>query len=160
MKGECNWVARGLELLMQVSLGAILTMIFLLVVLRYVFHTTIIGGNEATQIAFVFASIFAAALALRNDEHIAVRFFTEKLSREKQNVIAVVRWLLLMSINGVLLVYSIVWIRQTGSFLMPALGLGQWVAQISVPVGCGLGFVYSASGCVSAISAVLGRKRV
>ena len=159
MKAGRNVVARGLELVTQVALGAILAMIFLLVVLRYVFHTTIIGGNEATQIAFVFASIFAAALALRNDEHIAVRYFTEKLSRDNQNLVAVVRWILLMSINLVLLVYSIVWIRQTGSFLMPALGLGQWVAQISVPVGCGLGFVYSASGCVSAISAVLGRKK-
>jgi TRAP-type C4-dicarboxylate transport system permease small subunit len=158
MKGERDWVARVLELLMQVSLGAILAMIFLLVVLRYVFHTTIIGGNEATQVAFVFASVFAAALALRDDEHIAVRFFTDRLAADTRAAVAIVRWLLLMCINLLLFVYSLVWIRQTGDFLMPALGLPQWVAQISVPVGCGLGFAYCTTECLSAIAAIAGRK--
>jgi TRAP-type C4-dicarboxylate transport system permease small subunit len=158
MKGERDWVARVLELLMQVSLGAILAMIFLLVVLRYVFHTTIIGGNEATQVAFVFASVFAAALALRDDEHIAVRFFTDRLAADTRDAVAIVRWLLLMCINLLLFVYSLVWIRQTGDFLMPALGLPQWVAQISVPVGCGLGFAYCTTECLSAIAAIAGRK--
>ncbi len=158
MKGGYGWVARALELLMQVSLAAILAMIFLLVILRYVFHTTIIGGNEATQVAFVFASVFAAALALRDDEHIAVRFFTDKMASDTRDVVVIVRWLLLMCINLLLFVYSIIWIRQTGDFLMPALGLPQWVAQISVPVGCGLGFAYCTTECLSAIAAIAGRK--
>jgi TRAP-type C4-dicarboxylate transport system permease small subunit len=153
-----GWVARSLELLMQVSLGAILAMIFLLVVLRYVFHTTIIGGNEATQIAFVFASVFAAALALRDDDHIAVRFFTDKLAEKTRDTVAIVRWLLLMCLNLLLFAYSLVWIRQTGDFLMPALGLPQWVAQVSVPIGCGLGFAYCTTECLSAIAAMKGRK--
>jgi TRAP-type C4-dicarboxylate transport system permease small subunit len=154
VKGGRGRVASALELLMQVALGAILAMIFLLVILRYVFHTTIIGGNEATQIAFVFASVFAAALALRDDEHISVRYFTDRMTGDKRNVLAIVRWLLLMCINLLLLVYSIIWIRQTGDFLMPALGLPQWVAQVSVPVGCGLGFAYCATGCFSAFVAM------
>ena len=158
MKVGRGRVARALELLMQFSLGAILAMIFLLVVLRYVFHTTIIGGNEATQIAFVFASVFAAALALRDDEHIAVRFFTDRMAGDKRNAVAIVRWLLLMCINLLLLVYSVIWIRQTGNFLMPALGLPQWVAQVSVPVGCGLGFAYCTTECLSAIAAMAGRR--
>ena len=149
-----GWVARSLDLLMQVSLGAILAMIFLLVVLRYVFHTTIIGGNEATQIAFVFASVFAATLALRNDEHIAVRFFTDRLADNTRDTVAILRWLLLMCINLILFAYSLVWIGQTGDFLMPALGLPQWVAQISVPIGCGLGFAYCTTECLSAIAAM------
>lgn len=158
MKGGRDWVARSLELLMQVSLGAILFMIFLLVVLRYVFHTTIIGGNEATQIAFVFASVFAAALALRDDEHIAVRYFTDKLADDTRDVVTILRWLLLMGINLVLFVYSLVWIQQTGDFLMPALGLPQWVAQISVPLGCSLGFAYCTVECLSAIAVMKGRR--
>jgi TRAP-type C4-dicarboxylate transport system permease small subunit len=133
-------------------------MIFLLVVLRYVFHTTIIGGNEATQVAFVFASVFAAALALRNDEHIAVRYFTDRLVHDKRNAVAIVRWLLLMCINFILFVYSIVWIGKTGDFLMPALGLPQWVAQISVPIGCGLGLAYCTAECLAAIAAMSNRK--
>jgi len=157
MKVSGDRLARALELLMQIALAAILAMIFMLVVLRYGFHTTIIGGNEATLVAFVYASVIAAALALRSDEHIAVRYFTNKMTRENRDVVAIVRWLLLMSINLVLLGYSAVWIRQTGDFLMPAMGLPQWIAQISVPIGCGLGFVYCTAGCLSAIAAFRNR---
>ncbi|MCH8134421.1 MAG: TRAP transporter small permease subunit [Proteobacteria bacterium] len=152
MNGERGRLARLLDLLMQIALAAILAMIFLLVVLRYGFHTTIIGGNEATLVAFVYASVIAAALALRDDEHIAVRYFTNKMTRENRDVVAIARWLLLMCINLVLLGYSVVWIRQTGQFLMPAMGLPQWIAQISVPIGCGLGFGYCTRECLSAIA--------
>lgn len=152
MKLERDWAARLLQWLMQVFLAAILAMIFLLVVLRYVFHTTIIGGNEATLVAFAFASIFAATLALRDDEHIAVRFFVEKMSGKMRGTIAIVRWLLLMAVNLALLIYSIIWIRQTGDFLMPAMGLPQWIAQVSIPIGAGLGFLYCASECRAAFS--------
>lgn len=150
MKLKRDWAAHLLQWLMQVFLAAILAMIFLLVVLRYVFHTTIIGGNEATLVAFVFASVFAATLALRDDEHIAVRFFVEKMSAKMRSAIAVVRWLLLMAVNVALLVYSIIWIRQTGDFLMPAMGLPQWIAQMSIPIGAGLGCLYCASECCAA----------
>ena len=152
MKDSGDRLARALELLMQIALAAILSMIFLLVVLRYGFHTTIIGGNEATLVAFVYASVFAAALALRDDDHVAVRYFTNKMTRKNRDVVGIARWLLLMCINLVLLGYSVVWIRQTGEFLMPAMGLPQWIAQISVPIGCGLGFLYCTVECLSAIT--------
>jgi TRAP-type C4-dicarboxylate transport system permease small subunit len=152
MNSERGRIARLLELLMQIALAAILVMIFLLVVLRYGFHTTIIGGNEATLVAFVYASVIAAALALRDDEHIAVRYFTNGMTRAQSDVVSIVRWLLLMCINLVLLVYSIEWILQTGEFLMPAMGLPQWIAQISVPIGCGLGLAYCTMECRSAIA--------
>jgi TRAP-type C4-dicarboxylate transport system permease small subunit len=152
MSGERGRFARLLDMLMQIALAAILAMIFLLVVLRYGFHTTIIGGNEATLVAFVYASVIAAALALRDDDHIAVRYFTNKMTRTHSDVVSILRWLLLMGINLILLAYSIVWIRQTGEFLMPAMGLPQWIAQISVPIGCGLGFAYCSRKCLSAIA--------
>ncbi len=147
-------VVRVLNLLLQVALAAILSIVFLLVVLRYVFHSTIIGGNEATLVAFVYVSLIAAAISLRDDEHIAVRFFTEKLARGPRQAIAVVRWLFLAGINFLLLLYAIVWIRQTGNFLMPAMGLPQWVAQISVPIGSGLGFAYCCRQLLAAVAAV------
>lgn len=149
-------VVRLLNLLVQVALAAILFIVFLLVVLRYGFHSTIIGGNEATLVAFVYVSLIAAAIALRDDEHIAVRYFTEKLPRRSRQVLAVVRWFLLAAINLLLFVFAVIWIRQTGDFLMPAMGLPQWIAQISVPLGCGLGFAYSVRQVVDAVTTVRG----
>lgn len=131
-----------LLLFMQIALFAILAMVVLLVVLRYVFHTTIIGGNEATAVAFVFATSVGAALALKQDEHISIRFFTDSVFASQRQTLAIVRWALLILINVILFVYALVWIQKTGHFMMPAMGLPQRVAQISVPVGCGLGAYY------------------
>lgn len=158
MRHESGLIARMLDLLMQVAIAAILIVVFLLVVLRYVFHTTIIGGNEATLIAFVFASVFAATLSLRDDEHIAVRYFTDAWSSDKQRVATVVRWLLLAVLHLVLLVYSMIWIAKTGRFIMPAIGLPQWLAQISIPIGSALGLYYSASRCRQSISQLADRE--
>lgn len=146
-------VVRVLNLLVQIALATILFIVFLLVVLRYVFHSTIIGGNEATLVAFVYVSLIAAAISLRNDEHIAVRFFTDKLPRRPRQLLVVIRWFFLAGINLLLLLYAVIWIKQTGGFLMPAMGLPQWVAQISVPIGSGLGFAYCCKQLIAAIAA-------
>ena len=158
MKMGLAGVTRVLNLLMQFSLAAILLMIFLLVVLRYGFGTTIIGGNEASLVAFVFASVFAAALALRNEEHIAIRYFTNGMTQKQNDIVTIVRWLLLICINLVLFIYAIVWIARTGGFLMPAMGLPQWIAQISIPMGCALGIIYCAAEFRTAVAAIRNRK--
>lgn len=151
MTDQSTGLVRILTLFAQISLAAILSIVFLLVVLRYVFHSTIIGGNEATLVAFVYVSLIAAAVSLRDDEHIAVRFFTEKLPRGLRQLVVVARWFFLAGINLLLLVFAVIWIKQTGNFLMPAMGLPQWVAQISVPIGCGLGFAYCSRQLFAAI---------
>lgn len=117
-------------------------MVTILVALRYVFSTTIIGGNEATVIAFIFTTAIGASVAIARDEHIAIDYFVQKLPETWQQRISVVRLLLLVAINAAILFYAIEWIQRTGGFLMPTLGMPQLVAQVSVPIGCSLSIAY------------------
>ena len=117
-------------------------MVAVLVVLRYVFATTIIGGNEATVIAFIFTTAIGASIAIARDEHIAIDYFVLKLPAAVQSKLATVRLLLLVLINAVILYFAIIWIQRTGGFLMPTLGVPQLLAQISVPIGCILSIIY------------------
>ena len=117
-------------------------MVTVLVVLRYVFSTTIIGGNEGTVVAFIFTTALGASIAIARDEHIAIDYFTDKMSPQTRHVLTQVRLVLLVVINAVITVYAVFWIQRTGGFLMPTLGLPQLVAQVSVPLGCGLSTVY------------------
>lgn len=127
---------------MALALAAIFAVVLLLVVLRYVFSTTIIGGNEATAVAFVFLTAIGASVDLFKDRHISIRWFTDRLAATRRQSLAKGRFVLLAALNILILYFSIVWIARTGSFLMPALGVPQWVAQICIPIGSALSAFY------------------
>ncbi len=135
-------VTRVIETALIVLLFGMFAMVTVLVVLRYLFSTTIIGGNEGTVVAFIFTTALGASIAIARDEHIAIDYFTDKMSPQARHVLTQVRLFLLVVINAVITVYAVFWIQRTGGFLMPTLGLPQLVAQVSVPIGCGLSTVY------------------
>jgi TRAP-type C4-dicarboxylate transport system permease small subunit len=138
-------VTRVIETVLIVLLFGMFAMVTVLVVLRYLFSTTIIGGNEGTVVAFIFTTALGASIAIARDEHIAIDYFTDKMSPQARHVLTQVRLFLLVVINAVITVYAVFWIQRTGGFLMPTLGLPQLVAQVSVPIGCGLSAVYCAA---------------
>jgi TRAP-type C4-dicarboxylate transport system permease small subunit len=142
MKSTLPGLTRVLEQMLAIVLFGMFALVTILVVLRYVFATTIIGGNEATVIAFIFTTAIGASVAIARDEHIAIDYFVLKLPQALQRKISVLRLLLLILINAAILLYAFDWIERTGGFLMPTLGVPQILAQISVPIGCVLSIVY------------------
>lgn len=132
----------GLEHLMAIALFAMFAVVLLLVVLRYFFSATIIGGNEGTAVAFVFLTAIGASVDLFKGRHISINWFTDRLNPQIRRYLEQARFLILAALNILILYYSVVWIDRTGSFLMPALGLPQWVAQICIPIGCALSALY------------------
>ena len=140
----------GLNRLLEQLLGLLLLAIFaavvLLVVLRYAFNTTLIGGNEGVLIAFVYTTAVGGALAVARGEHIAIRYFVDRMPAEVQRILQILQLALVAALNLAIVAYSTVWIAATGGFLMPALKLPQIVAQLSVSIGCSLAFVYCLIG--------------
>ncbi len=135
-------LTNALERILTCLLFLIFILIVLLVALRYVFNTTIIGGNEAALIAFVYTTAIGGALAVSKQEHIAIHYFVELMPSRAQHYLRIIQLVLVATINLVIFWYSVVWIARTGGFLMPALQLPQIVAQLSVPIGCSLAFFY------------------
>ena len=127
-------------------LFAIFVAIVLLVVLRYVFNTTIIGGNEGALVLFVYSTAIGGALAVAREEHIAIHYFVDLMPSGVQRIIRTFQLALVMIVNAAVVWYSIIWIAKTGGFLMPALQLPQAVAQVSITIGCGLALAYCLIG--------------
>ena len=135
-------LANLIEQLLALLLFGMFAMVTILVVLRYLFATTIIGGNEGTVVAFIFASALGAAIAIARDEHISIDYFTDRMSPQTRQLLSQMRLVLLAVINAVITIYAVIWIQRTGGFLMPTLGMPQIVAQISIPISCGLSVLY------------------
>jgi TRAP-type C4-dicarboxylate transport system permease small subunit len=133
---------RVLESIATLCFLAILTIVITLVVLRYVFNSSITGANELVTVLFVYSTAIGAAVAVGKREHITISVVTERLPRGLRRVIDALGLLLVASLNGVLVWYSIDWIGTTGNFLMPSTELPRIVAQISIPLGSGLAVLY------------------
>ncbi len=142
-----------LEKILTLLLFVIFGTIVLLVILRYVFNTTIIGGNEGALIAFVYTTAIGGALAVSKHEHIAIHYFVDLMPKRIQHYLRIFQLLLVAAINLTIVLYSVVWIGRTGGFLMPALQLPQFVAQLSIPIGCGMAFTYCLIGIRRQIAA-------
>jgi TRAP-type C4-dicarboxylate transport system permease small subunit len=110
----------------------------LLVVLRYVFNTAIIGGNEAMEYLFIYTTAIGAASALARREHIKITYFVDKVPHAVRRVVDVLGLILIGFINAVMIWYGIPWIQSVGSFESPVLRIPNMVVQASIPIGCGL----------------------
>jgi len=135
-------LSRILEGLLAMCLLAIAGTVVVLVILRYLFNSSITGANEAVTILFVYTTALGAAIAIGRREHIAIDLATEALSTRGRRIADIAGLILVAALNGVMFGYSIGWIRVTGDYLMPSLGLPRVLAQLSVPLGCGLAILY------------------
>ena len=133
---------RLLEVIITVFFFIILGITITLVIMRYGFNAAIIGGNEAMNYLFIYTTALGAAVAIGNDEHIKITFLVDKLKTRSRKIVHIVDYLLIGFVNGVMLRYSIPWIRATGYFESPVLRIPNWIVQISVPIGCGLVMLY------------------
>ncbi len=135
-------VTRIIEWFVTLCFFVILVGTIVLVVLRYGFNTTIVGGNELIEYLFIYTTAFGAAAALARREHIKITWFVDKLPRGLKAAADSLGFLLVALINGVMIYYSVPWIRTVGGFESPVLRLHNRIIQISVPIGCALVIIY------------------
>ncbi len=135
-------VTRLLEGVIVLCFFCILVLVIALVILRYGFNTTIVGGNELVVILFIYTSALGAAVIVGKKEHIAITWFIDKLSPTLRKAVDIFDFMLIAFINGVMILYSIQWISKTGGYLTAVLTIPQIYAQIIVPIGCGVAILY------------------
>ncbi len=153
-------LSRALEAVAAVCLCVLFGLIVTLVLLRYLFNTGIVGANETATVLFVYATALGAAVEVGRREHIAVTFFVDKLGERARRAAAGLAFALVALINGVIVWQSLRWIAVTGGYLMPATQAPRIVAQLAVPVGCGLAVVYCLIGIATTLKGDRGTSRV
>ncbi|GAK56838.1 tripartite ATP-independent periplasmic transporter DctQ component [Candidatus Vecturithrix granuli] len=113
-----------------------------LVLLRYGFNSTIIGGDEAISYLFIYTTAIGAAVAMAKREHINIAVFVEKLPKHLQIIVDSVGLVLVAFLNGVMIWKAIPWIKSVGGFESPVLRIPMYLIQSSVPMGCALVILY------------------
>ena len=146
-------ITQLLENLLSVTFMVIFALVVLLVTLRYLFNTTIVGGNEATVMLFVFTTALGAAVDVARGKHIIVDVFVNCLSAEARRRLDVFNLVLIGVLNGYLLKYSAHWIAAVGGSEHPVLHIPEGVVQIALPIGCGITILFCITRIVSILAA-------
>ncbi|MFC1549685.1 TRAP transporter small permease [Candidatus Neomarinimicrobiota bacterium] len=133
---------RLLEYILRLLFLCFLTIVIVLVFLRYGFNTTIVGGNELIVILFIYTSAIGAAVIIGRKEHIAITYFVQKMSPQINRLVNILNFLLVAILNGALIKYSFPWISKTGSYSTATLGIPQLYLQIIVPISCSIAIFY------------------
>jgi len=135
-------VSSILETVVTLFFLVILVVTILLVILRYVFNASIIGGNELIEYLFIYTTAIGAVAALGKREHISINFFVDKLKQPWKASAEVLNRLLVASINIIIFALSFTWIRKVGYSESPVMRLPMWTVLVSVPLGCALAVLY------------------
>ena len=131
-----------LETVVTLMFFSILSLTILLVIMRYGFNSSIIGGNEAMEYLFIYTTALGAAVSVGKGTHIRISFLVDQLKGLPRRCIDTISYLLIAFINVVMIYYSLPWIRSAGYFESPVLRIPNWMVQVSVPLGCTLVILY------------------
>jgi TRAP-type C4-dicarboxylate transport system permease small subunit len=145
-------VTRSLEGIVTFIFFVMLVLILLLVVLRYVFATTIIGGNEATEFLFIYTTAFGAAISLAKNNHIKISVIVEHLPVRFQWAAHALNSVLVILLHAYLFYLSIKWISSVGYFESPVLQIPQGIVQVCIPISCGFIVLYGLRQIASGFS--------
>ncbi|HHW7519515.1 TRAP transporter small permease [Mannheimia haemolytica] len=90
MKALAQLVGKLLEILVVVILSAMSILVFVNVVLRYGFNSSISMTEEVSRYMFVWLAFLGAVLAFSENQHVKVTMLTDKLSPTARNILSVV----------------------------------------------------------------------
>ncbi|WP_316979889.1 TRAP transporter small permease [Shumkonia mesophila] len=144
---------RGLEALLTVTFAFIFILVVSLVVLRYVFNSTIVGGNEATVMLFIYTTALGSAVELAHGKHIAIDALVARLPPALSRRLDVFNLIVIAALNAALFVYSLDWIGAVGGSEHPVMHIPEGVVEVAVPIGCALTFIFCVTRIVAALAA-------
>lgn len=145
-------LARGLEFMLAAGMLSMFLIIIVLVAMRYLFQSGLVGANETATVIFVYLSSIGAAVAVGRDEHIGLDLVHRRMGRTGKRFVYVSALVLVAALNAVVAERSLTWIATTGHIPMPASQIPRFVAQSAVPLGCALAVIFCCTRIASAWS--------
>lgn len=138
MKSIATLVGKTLDMLVVIILASMSCLVFLNVVLRYGFNSSINVTEEVSRYLFVWLAFLGAILAFSENQHVNVTILTSKLSERKR------KWLSILTDSAMLfccyLIISGSWTQFQLNLnnLAPISGLPQGITFLASVIAGGL----------------------
>lgn len=133
---------RLIDFVVTMIFSGMVVLIILLVVMRYVFNSTIVGGYETLRFAFIYTTFLGAAVLVSRGGHIGMDLILKHFPPSLQRATKALEQLLISALHIYLLIISLHWIQVTGRFPSEELKMPMKFVQISIPIACGMTALY------------------
>ncbi len=108
--------------------------VFVNVVARYIFNSSIIESEEIARYSFVWASLLGAVLALNENEHIGVDLVVRKLPASLRKFVLVFANLCILFFTGICTWYGYVLAESTFGWPSPATRIPYGIIGLIIPI--------------------------
>lgn len=125
-----------LELLLWMILAAMSLVVAANVFCRFVLNDSLYWGDEVAQILLVWLTFLGAAVAVREDQHYSLNYFSRLLTGGKLRALNLFRDTATIAAIAVLLYYSAVVSWRVHDWIMPATEISRALVYGACPVGC------------------------
>ena len=132
-----DYLRKGIRIVAITCCGGLILSVFVNVVLRYVFNSGLVFGEDLTRYLMVVVVFFAASLALDSKRHISINLFVGKLSRYNQLRLELLVQSCMLAFLVLLMIYGAMLLPHQWTAFIPTM---RWVSMfwfyISIPIGC------------------------
>ncbi|HZK02228.1 MAG TPA: TRAP transporter small permease [Anaerovoracaceae bacterium] len=128
------------EILLVLCILIMVVVIFLQVVMRYAFNSSLSWSEELARILFIWASWIGISFGQKRSDHIKIVLLTDNLKGKFKDLVLFVADLCTLGILLVLLVKGMQITDKIYSMasITPALSIPKWIMYASVPLSCSL----------------------
>ena len=127
-------LSNAAENLLFVLFAGMVVIVFVNVVARYVFDSSIIVSEELARYFFVWASLLGAVFALAEGGHIGVDLVVKKLPPGLQRVVLVFASICMLGFCGICVWYGYILAEGSFGWPSPATGIPYGIVGLIIPI--------------------------
>lgn len=134
MKTLAQFVGKAIETICVIILAAMSILVFLNVVLRYGFNSSINITEEVSRYLFVWLTFLAAVLAFNENQHVSVTVFVEKFSPTAKKLLFIITDVIMLFCCYLIVDGSWIQFNLNLNNLAPISGLPQGITYLASTV--------------------------
>ncbi len=149
---------KALDLLEDIILvsmfAAMVAVIFMQVIMRYVFNNSLSWSEELGKFLFVWLSWFGISIGARRKEHIKITMLVDKLPYRVARVLDLVAEAVVIAICVVTAVYGVSLVRSQSAIRYAGIRISISWGYLSVVVGCALMTIRGLAAMIEDVRAI------
>lgn len=129
------------ENVLFVLFAVMVVVVFVNVVARYVFDSSIIASEELARYTFVWASFLGAVFVLNEDGHIGVDLVVKKLPPALRRIVLVFANVCMLALAGICTWYGYILSESNFGWPSPSTGISYGLVSLIIPISFAAMFV-------------------
>lgn len=134
--------------------AAMVGIIFVQVIMRYVFKNSLSWSEELGKFLFVWLSWFGISIGARRGEHIKITLFTDKLPHVPAQITNILSELIVLVICGITAYYGAVLVENQSHVRYAGIKISMSYGYLSVTVGCVMMMIRNILSILQSVEAI------